>query len=300
MLVLPMSRTQLFSPVYDDKEALARYMCSSDNISALEETRVRAICLSAGRSSRLLPLTLEVHKSALYVAGWPVLDWQMSAFVAAGIKEVVLVVGHGAHEIRRLLDPWRSVLELHVVENPEFDYKNLDFSLFCAREFLDGPTLYYEGDLLLHPRLITSLYKSGSDITIAAGSNIDCADMLVHRGSSGYYLECAEHGALKTCGSLGEFVCAVHFSANSIVELRSKLMSSVFSGSTHVYEIFSTLMQSYSTTLIDSSKDPWIEIDGPADLERAPAIVEKFGFQPPFYLDQEGLHLGRGLQRSNT
>lgn len=259
---------------------------------------MRAICLCAGRSSRLLPLTLQVHKSALHVAGWPVLDWQMSAFLAAGIKEVVLVLGHGVHEIRRLLEPWRSVLEVHIVENAEFDCKNLDYSLFCAREFLDGPTLYYEGDLLLHPRLITSLCKSGSDITIAASSNVDIgyADTVVHRGSSGYYLECAEHGALNICGSQGEFVCAVHFSAISIVELGSMLMSSEFVGPMHLYELFSTLMQRYPTTLIDSSSDPWIEIDGAADLERAPAIVKKFGFQPSTYLDE----LGRRSDRIRT
>jgi choline kinase len=223
------------------------------------------------------------------------LDWQMSAFLAAGIDEVVFVLGHGGHEIRRLLEPWRSILEVHVVENAEFDRKNLDFSLFCARQFLEGPALYFEGDLLLYPRLITSLCKSGSDITIAAGSNgdIGCADMVVHRGSSGYYFEYAEHGALNTRGSQGEFVCAVHFSAISIVELRSKLMSSIFIGPMHLYELFSSLMQKYRTTLIDSSSYPWIEIDGPADLDRAPGIVKKFGFQPSAYLDELGHQSGR-------
>jgi L-glutamine-phosphate cytidylyltransferase len=262
---------------------------------------VKAICLSAGRSSRLLPLTREVHKSALQVASWPVLDWQMSAFVQAGIKEVVLVLGHGAHAIRRLLEPWHSVLKVHVVENTEFDCKNLDFSLFCAREFLDGPTLYYEGDLLLHPRLITSLCKSTSDITIAAGSHVNTgwADMVVQRRSSGYFLECAEHGALSISGSQGEFVCAVHFSATSIVELRSKLMSSVFSGPMRLYELFSALMQSYSTTLVDASGDPWIEIDGAADFERAPDIVRKFGFEPSYYLDGLGLQFDR-VRTSST
>jgi len=262
---------------------------------------VRAICLCAGRSSRLLPLTLQVHKSALHVAGWPVLDWQMSAFLAAGIKEVVFVLGHGVHETRRLLEPWRSVLKVHVVENAEFDCKNLDFSLFCAREFLDGPTLYFEGDLLLHPRLITALCKSESDITSAAGSNVDigCADTLVHRGNLGYYLKCAEHGALNIRGSQGEFVCAVHFSAISIEELRSKLMSSLFIGPMHLYELFSTLMQRYCTTLIDSSCDPWIEIDGAADLDRAPAIVKKFGFQPSAYLDELG-HKSARIRASST
>jgi choline kinase len=235
-----------------------------------------------------------VHKSALHVAGWPVLHWQISTFLAAGINEAVFVLGHGAHAIRQLLEPWRSLLEVRVVENAEFDRKNLDFSLFCAREFLDGPTLYYEGDLLLHPRLIASLCKNDSDITIAAGSylNSGCADMLVHRGSSGYFLEWAEHGALNTIGSHGEFVCSVYFSAASIVELRSKLMSSAFFGPMHLYEHFSNLMQGYPTTLIDSSSEPWIEIDGTADLERAPEIVKKFGFQPSFYFGQLGLQFG--------
>jgi hypothetical protein len=123
--------------------------------------------------------------------------------------------------------------------------------------------------------------------------------MVVHRGSSGYFLECAEHGALNICGSQGEFVCAVHFSAISIVELRSKLMSSVFFGPMHLYELFSTLMRSYPTTLVDSSGDPWIEIDGAADLERATGIVKKFGFEPSSYLDGLDLQFGR-IRTSST
>jgi choline kinase len=244
---------------------------------------MRAICLSAGRSSRLMPLTRNVHKSALRVRGWSILDWQMTAFLRADIDEVVVVVGHGSEETYRLLDAWKDLISIDLVNNPEFDRKNLDFSLFCAERYLRAPFLYFEGDLLLAPELLTRLSRANSEIAIATSriQRAQRADAVVRLERTRPYIDCAEHGSLDVSNSEGEFVCAVRLGSHAASALKIHLSSCDFTGPMQVYRILSKLMRSEPTEIVDASNSPWIEIDSQKDLECATAIVDAFGCRPP-------------------
>src|SRR4029077_6183930 len=244
---------------------------------------MRAICLAAGRSSRLLPLTRDVHKSALRIAGWPILDWQMAAFLHAEINDIVVITGHGSDETCRLLEPWENLLNIEIVENVDFDRKNLDYSIFCARRYLNGPSLYFEGDLLLPPELLKRLSRTSAEVTIAASKNqaSQRADAIVLRDGTQFLLESAEHGSLEISASEGEFICAVRLGGRAVSALSFQLASCDFLGPMRAYEVFSDLMRTHSTELIDASPYPWIEIDNHPDLERGALIVERFGFRPP-------------------
>lgn len=206
----------------------------------------------------------------------------MGTFLAAGIQEVVLVVGHGSSESRRLVRPWRSILDIAIVENHEFDRKNLDFSLFSARKYLNGSVFYIEGDLILDPRLIAALMRGPSSISIAASkvSRGQRVDTVVQRKQGVCSLKFSEHGSLDLAGSEGEFICAGRFSGRALNELRAQLSECDFVGEMRLYEIFSTLMRTHTTALVDASEYPWIEIDNELDLERATAIVATLDLCP--------------------
>jgi choline kinase len=244
---------------------------------------MRAICLCAGQSSRLMPLTRDVHKSALLVSGWPILDWQLTAFLHAEIRQVTIVSGHGSHETHRLLERWKPLLDLNIVKNEEFYRKNLDFSLLCAAKFLQERILYFEGDLLLPPELLRRFVQSRAEITVAASRTprAQQVDALLRRKGLRIFLECKEHGSLDIHGSEGEFICAVGFGSRSASSLRDQLGANDFEGSMQLYSIFSRLMATEQTSLLDGSHYPWIEIDTEKDLLRAAEVVAAFGFQPP-------------------
>ena len=243
---------------------------------------MRVICLSAGRSSRLMPLTAQIHKSALRVAGWPILDWQMHSFWLAGIRDVVVVAGHGSDETRRLLGAWKNRMAIDIVQNDEFDRRNLDYSLFSASQYLEGNVLYFEGDLLLPPLLLEALADSTSEITIAASgsSKSERVDAIVRRVGNTIHLECSEHGSLDVHGSEGEFICAFKLAGGSAEKLRHKLALSTFAGQIRLYQYLSELMTEFRTNILNTAAQPWIEIDNLADLQRATAVVDAFGFRP--------------------
>ena len=54
---------------------------------------MKALILSAGQGSRLLPLTADRPKCLLPVGSCSVLEWQIRHLEACGISEVVVVVG---------------------------------------------------------------------------------------------------------------------------------------------------------------------------------------------------------------
>src|SRR3546814_4961663 len=58
-------------------------VCSSD--------LKKAIILSAGQGSRLLPLTRDLPKCLIEFNGRSLLGWQVAALVANGIKDIVVV-----------------------------------------------------------------------------------------------------------------------------------------------------------------------------------------------------------------
>src|SRR3546814_8829988 len=53
----------------------------------------KAIILSAGQGSRLLPLTRDLPKCLIEFNGRSLLGWQVAALVANGIQDIVVVTG---------------------------------------------------------------------------------------------------------------------------------------------------------------------------------------------------------------
>ena len=62
---------------------------------------MNAVILVAGVARRLAPLTDTTHKALLPVGGRPVLARMLDALNSVGVRQVTLVVGHCADQIRR-------------------------------------------------------------------------------------------------------------------------------------------------------------------------------------------------------
>ena len=57
---------------------------------------MRVIILAAGQGKRLLPLTAEVPKALLDIGGKPLIERQIEAFAACGVKDFVVVTGYAS------------------------------------------------------------------------------------------------------------------------------------------------------------------------------------------------------------
>jgi choline kinase len=120
---------------------------------------VRVIIVAAGRGERMGSLTAERPKCMVPFCGRPLIEWQLAALRAAGLKDITIVGGYLASKIET-----RGV---RLVTNPEWDNTNMVFSLMCARDiFLSGaPIVVAYADLVYRPQLLSALINNDSLIS---------------------------------------------------------------------------------------------------------------------------------------
>lgn len=131
---------------------------------------MKAVLLAAGDGGRLRPLSLEMPKVLLEVAGRPLICWTLDALVSVGITEVGVVVGYHAEKIINALQDVSPELSLEFIENPDWRGEN-GRSLHAAREYAgDAPFVLCMGDHVASPNVIKSL------VAMEDGPSVLCVD----------------------------------------------------------------------------------------------------------------------------
>jgi choline kinase len=117
---------------------------------------VRAIVVSAGQGTRLLPLTLHIPKCLVEVNGRTILDHQVEALHAAGIGEIVVVGGYRADQIREHLARCPVGSRATLVINPFWSVGSSIGSVWAARDYLAEPFCLINGDTIFDPAVVSN------------------------------------------------------------------------------------------------------------------------------------------------
>jgi len=118
-----------------------------------------AIILAAGRGSRMGSETFNRPKCLTSLGGRTLLEWQIGALRAAGIKKVVLI---GGYSIESLLSSGDQLLE-----NPNWEETNMVSTLACAHKILEQETCIVSySDIVYHPNVIGELQICRENIAI--------------------------------------------------------------------------------------------------------------------------------------
>ncbi len=136
---------------------------------------MKGVILAAGDGTRLEPLTLSRPKPLITVGGRPLIDYTIDAFVRAGIKELVIVVGYKARMIQRYVgDGSRYGAEIEYAFNPDYHLGNA-LSVYAAREAVrDKPFILAMSDHMISPHILTTL------MTRLNGEDMLCIDRLAY------------------------------------------------------------------------------------------------------------------------
>jgi len=119
---------------------------------------MKAIILAAGEGSRLRPLTDEIPKCQVTIAGKTLLDWQVETLQACGIRDIVLVKGYRGEKIQRP--------DLRYYENRDWATTNMVTTLWCALPELTGELIISYADIVYSHRVLQALLKTRRDIAI--------------------------------------------------------------------------------------------------------------------------------------
>lgn len=111
----------------------------------------KALVLAAGRGSRLDPRTEEANKCMLPLLGKPLVQYSLENAVAAGVEEILVVVGYRAEDVINTFGTRFEGTPVRYVIQEERN--GLVHAMSCARDSLDGAdfVLFLADEILSEP-----------------------------------------------------------------------------------------------------------------------------------------------------
>jgi L-glutamine-phosphate cytidylyltransferase len=145
---------------------------------------VRVIILAAGQGKRLLPLTADVPKALLDIGGKPLIQRQIEAFKACGVKDFTVITGYASRRMEQVLAALAQRLELNIatVFNPFYAVADNLASCWLARGEMTGDFIQVNGDNVFQADLVGHLLKAkgtGAAVAINRKAAYDADDMKV-------------------------------------------------------------------------------------------------------------------------
>ncbi|EFE75794.1 aminotransferase class I/II-fold pyridoxal phosphate-dependent enzyme [Streptomyces sp. SID5466] len=128
----------------------------------------RAIVLAAGLGQRLGQSSAVQPKPLTPVAGRPILEHTLGHLANAGVREVVLVVGHLHEMVRESTGDTYAGMRIHYVLNEHPDSTNNLHSVWLARDYLDQDVLLFEGDVVFEAEVLARLGAFDGNAVAAA------------------------------------------------------------------------------------------------------------------------------------
>ena len=145
---------------------------------------MKAVILSAGQGSRLLPLTEDRPKCLLPLDDHrTVIEWQIQELATCGIDEVVVVVGFHAELVEaQLATLVRPGLAIRTIYNPFYKLADNLGSCWLARHEMDRDFMVVNGDTVFEaaiPERLLATATAPVTVTIDRKGDYDPDDMKV-------------------------------------------------------------------------------------------------------------------------
>ena len=145
---------------------------------------MKAVILSAGQGSRLLPLTEGRPKCLLPLGDKTLIEWQIWALTQGGVDDIAVVVGYHAQDVVALLKKLEGPkLKIRTIYNPFYKLADNLASCWMARHEMNKDFVILNGDTVIEPKIFQKLMASPAapiTVTIDKKESYDSDDMKVH------------------------------------------------------------------------------------------------------------------------
>lgn len=246
--------------------------------NVLPSAHRKAVILAAGQGTRLLPLTETTPKPLLEIAGKALLDHQIEALIAAGIQELVIVVGYQKHLIEEHLARKNYPLSITYVHND--DYKTTGpilGGLVPAQGHMQGPVIFMHCDVLFTPEAIERLLAHPHDSVKLYRKGVwdEEAGKIIVDTSTGRVRELGKH--IDKERATGEYLQIAKFGQDFVNHLANIVKDREKTGRDgYTIDAFNDVVQDESVTVLGLPYEGKImEIDTPEDYKTAQETWEK-------------------------
>ncbi len=232
---------------------------------------MKGIILAAGRGARLNGGNGDMPKCLVALGGETLLSRNVRLLRAAGLEEVVVVVGCAAATVRR------SCPVVTFIENARFAQTNSLYSLWLARPLLTDGFVVMNCDVLVHPQLVTDLLTARhEDALLLAYREEDTAygdEEMKVKVRAGRVIDISK--TMDPAEADGENLGIVKFGASGSRLLVEEMDALVAAGDHKAWvpRAFKEFAAKRPLHAIGTRGYPWIEIDFPEDYRRAVEVV---------------------------
>lgn len=244
-------------------------------------TAPRAVILAAGIGRRLhddTPGADPRPKSLLAFGGRTLLARHVAILRAAGVEDITVVTGFCAAQIESALAALPDGTSVRTILNPEFREGSV-VSLWCARDVLGAgvPVLLMDGDVLYDARLMARLLDSPRADCLLLDRELEPGDEPVKICVAGNNIVDFHKRPAADHDWHGESVGFFRLSPAMAAELAGRAGDYVSSGRRNMEyeEPLRDMMLAHADRFgfEDITGLPWTEIDFPADVEKARALL---------------------------
>lgn len=241
---------------------------------------MKIILLSAGKGTRMMPLTKNTPKCLLHLGnGLSVLETQLETIKETPIKEIVIVTGYLTEQVEAKVNKYVKDLNIKIVYNPFYDVSNNLVSLWFAKHEMDDDFIIINGDDIFDKSVIEKLLesKSNSCMVIDKKKEYDYDDMKVSIGGDKINRVGKEIEPEKTDGeSVGiiKFQKGSNKTIKKVLEkmIRKKENLNIF----YLEAINKFIHEGYTMNFVEINEDEWAEIDFHPDYKLVQENIGKF------------------------
>ncbi len=232
---------------------------------------MKAILISAGQGTRLLPLTIHLPKCLVEINGRAILDHQIDALHEAGIEEVIVVCGYRNEQIREHLQKYRAPVTTRLLINPFWSVGSSIGSVWAARDYLDDPFCLINGDTVFDATVIKDAWQRaqpGVNLVVEPMQESSQDDMRVQ----------VRDGRVAAVGKKLPVTEATHRSLGIVLnpylpggDYRRALQAVIEEPDGHNayhHAVIDRLARSVGVAAIENRSGLWCEVDRPEDIER--------------------------------
>jgi len=237
---------------------------------------MRAIILAAGLGLRLQQPEPQLPKCLLPFGGRSLLERHLHLLGNAGVQEAVLVLGFHHEMVQAQLARSQASLRPQIVVNQRFEMGSV-LSLDTARAALTagGDVLVMDADVLYHERIMSALVAGDVPVNrVLIDRNFEPgAEPVKVLVRAGVPIELRKQPDALQFDTIGESVGFFRFSASGarrLAQITGDYVASGRAAMPHEEAVRDMLREAGERfEVADITGSPWIEIDFPADVERA-------------------------------
>lgn len=225
---------------------------------------MQAVILAAGTGSRLNEVSQGLPKCLLPIGEQTLIEHQLEALSDAGIGQVLIVVGYKADEVRKVVGNRATY-----IENDRYAQTNSLFSLSLASEWVQGPFVLMNSDVLFHPDILHRLLSKKGNALAYDSTSVTGQEQTKVALREEKVIDLGKD--LPTEIARGESLGLLCFDTEGSKALFARVKALIQNGGekSWVMEAVRCTCNSISIRGVNIAGLPWAEIDFPYDLNRA-------------------------------